>query len=327
MTRRAATIQSFDEARRREGTLNRLPPQILPIKVRRIVGSVDEAKVASLTRDFLPREVREQSTRFRSVRDAMQSDVALPPIEVYALRGDYYVVDGHHRVAAARSLGYLYLDALVHEFLLPATTDENRLYNQRLHFERLTGLHDIVLTEAGQYRKLLDQIREHKYYLASNGRPTGFKGAADDWHEYVYAPIAERLAASGVPAYFAGRTVGDLYLYVCDYKWVKSQNRGMDIGFPKALADFERLYPPPAAGVLATPLHALRHLAAPVVLAGRLARERIPRGDPAPDEEDADGSPKGTARRQATCSICGGPVGEDGALVCGTCVAEAGATV
>ena len=319
-----STLKSFNEAMQREGTLNRLPPRLLPIKVRRVVGTVDEAKLAGLTKDFLPREARETSSRYRSVRAAMQSDIALPPIEVYALRGDYYIVDGHHRVAAARSLGYFYLDAMVHEFLLPATSDANRLYNQRLHFERVTGLTGIGLTETGQYRKLLDQIREHRHYLEANGRSTDTKAAAADWHEYVYVPIAERLAASGALEHFPGRTAADLYVYVCDYKWVRSQNRGMDIGFPKALADFERLYPGGAdtTGVLAAPLLALRHLAAPVVSAGRFARERG-RALTSADQPDGD---EGDGRRQGSvCPICGEMLAP-GETVCANCRSEVGAT-
>jgi len=309
-------LKGFDEARQRDGTLNRLPARLLPIKVRRVVGTVDEVKRASLTRAFLPREGGDRSSRYRSVYEALKADVALPPIEVYALRGDYYVVDGHHRVAAARALGFLYLDAMVHEFLLPATSDANRLHNQRLHFERLTGLSGIPLTETGQYRKLLDQIREHAHFLTSNGKLATFKAAAADWHEYVYMPIVERLGRAGALVHFPGRTVADLYVYLCDYKWVRSQNRGMDIGFTKALADFERLYPPAASGGLANPLQALRELAVPVLIAGRFGREKGPRaGDDALSEPFV------------ACPVCGEPVEGGGATVCEACRAEVGAVV
>src|SRR5579875_261516 len=170
-----AALKSFDDASGREYALTRLAPRLLPVEVRRIVGSVSAPKVAELTRDFLPRGDGANTPRYRSVYKALQDDVPLPPIEVYALRGKYYVVDGHHRVAAARALGYLYLDALVHEFLLPATSTANRLHNERLHFERLTGLADIVLTETGSYRKLGSQIREHRFFLGEHGKPFNLK--------------------------------------------------------------------------------------------------------------------------------------------------------
>jgi len=112
-------LTSFEAARRGAGAWNRRPGRVVPIEVRRVVGSVDEVKRAALTPRFLPRWGGTHAPRYRSVLAAMQAGHALPAIEVYALGEEYYVVDGHHRVAAARALGQLYLDALVHEFLLP----------------------------------------------------------------------------------------------------------------------------------------------------------------------------------------------------------------
>jgi uncharacterized protein (DUF1015 family) len=40
----------------------------------------------------------------------------LPAVELYQLHDAYYVVDGHHRIAAARSLGWIAVDAEVTEF-------------------------------------------------------------------------------------------------------------------------------------------------------------------------------------------------------------------
>ena len=115
-------LKSFETARRSAGAWNRRPGRVVPIEVRRVVGSVDEVKRAALTPRFLPRREGTQAPRYRSVLAAMQAGLALPAIEVYALGEEYYVVDGHHRVAAARTLGQLYLDALVQEFLLPVCT-------------------------------------------------------------------------------------------------------------------------------------------------------------------------------------------------------------
>ena len=44
---------------------------------------------------------------------AMLRRVDLPPVELIQVGDDYYVQDGHHRVSAARALGYGYVDAIV----------------------------------------------------------------------------------------------------------------------------------------------------------------------------------------------------------------------
>ena len=322
-------LKSFDEESGREEGLGRLEPRLLPIEVRRVVGSVSGTKVEGLTKDFLPRQGGANAPRYRAVYTAMQDDTPLPAIEVYALRGKYYVVDGHHRVAAARALGYLYLDALVHEFLLPVTTAANRLHNERVHFERLTGLEGIALTETGNYRKLGNQIREHRFFLGENGKESGLKAAAADWHEYVYAPITELLATSGAPAGFPvpERTVADLFVYLCDYKWVKSQNKGMDIGFPRALADFERLYRNGRAheqgGVAGTSptlgkkmLRTLQPLTGPVLGATReLARAASGERRAARIAHDAGA----TEDSDGLCPLCNQQVGDHDGLVCADC--------
>jgi hypothetical protein len=116
-----AALKSFEEARRRAGAWNRRPAHVRPIEVRQIVGSVDESKRRRLRADFLPRGWNADRSRYHSVLTAMERDRPLPAIEVYSLCGEHFLVDGHHRVAAARSLGHLYIDALVHEFLPPSS--------------------------------------------------------------------------------------------------------------------------------------------------------------------------------------------------------------
>ena len=46
---------------------------------------------------------------------ALRQGESLPPIEVYRLRGCYYVADGHHLVAVARALGEESIAAYVTE--------------------------------------------------------------------------------------------------------------------------------------------------------------------------------------------------------------------
>ena len=81
------------------------------IPVARIVGSVDGASQL-FDRTFRPVSERARA-RLGSILVAMRQGEPLPPIEVYAWRGEYYVLDGHHRVAAARAVGSHFINAHV----------------------------------------------------------------------------------------------------------------------------------------------------------------------------------------------------------------------
>ncbi len=85
------------------------------IPVASIVGSVDGASQL-FDRNFRPVSDRARA-RLGSVLVAMRRGEPLPPIEVWAWHGKYYVLDGHHRVAAARALGSDYISAHVIELV------------------------------------------------------------------------------------------------------------------------------------------------------------------------------------------------------------------
>ncbi|HET6318472.1 MAG TPA: ParB N-terminal domain-containing protein [Chloroflexota bacterium] len=92
-------------------------PRVETVDTQRIIGSVSRAH--EVRRDFRPpRRSRRRSDnqRYDSIVRAMQRGRELPPIELYRLGDDYYVVDGHHRVAAALEVGQLAMDAQVVEF-------------------------------------------------------------------------------------------------------------------------------------------------------------------------------------------------------------------
>jgi hypothetical protein len=83
------------------------------IPVASILGSVDGASQL-FDRSFRPVSERARA-RLGSVLVAVRQGEPLPPIEVYAWRGGYYVLDGHHRVAAARAVGSDFITAHVIE--------------------------------------------------------------------------------------------------------------------------------------------------------------------------------------------------------------------
>lgn len=75
-----------------------------------IVGSIN--RVHDFDRDFMPAQGHTRE-RWVSVDRAYHRGIPLPPVELYQIDDEYFVVDGHHRVSVARSHGQLYIEAHV----------------------------------------------------------------------------------------------------------------------------------------------------------------------------------------------------------------------
>ena len=123
---RHGNLKSFGDEVEQAGGIagrSRLGPQVVPIE--KIVGSVGRAR--AMRSDFFYRSGRALTDRFTRIGEAMKEGKYLPPIELYKLKprrrdrqeppvSEYYVVDGHHRVAMARKLGQEFIDANVEAY-------------------------------------------------------------------------------------------------------------------------------------------------------------------------------------------------------------------
>lgn len=127
-------VCSFEEDVAMRGAMAQGGAQSIPVEVDRIIGSVGRAH--SMRSDFFYRRVPAVTQRYRSIGEAIRRGDTLPPVELYRVRRrdprsgeeicDYYVVDGHHRVAMARRLGQVYLDAHVVDFRFPERAHQLR---------------------------------------------------------------------------------------------------------------------------------------------------------------------------------------------------------
>jgi hypothetical protein len=75
--------------------------------------------------DFRPlrgREPADWQTRWSRLMSAAREQVILPPVQLVLAGGDYWVIDGHNRVALAKQIGQLWIDADITEIDLPATS-------------------------------------------------------------------------------------------------------------------------------------------------------------------------------------------------------------
>ncbi|ACK42547.1 MULTISPECIES: DUF4032 domain-containing protein [Dictyoglomus] len=234
-------LKSFDEKLKEEDFIGWRDLGYQTIEVDKIVGSV--GRYRDFDEEFRPLKGSSKS-RLQELENAILRGKILPPIEVYKIKDEYYVVDGNHRVAVAKKLGQKEIDAHIIEYIPAETSMENILARERSDFELITGLRDIILTEIGQYRKLLSQILEHKYYMSERrGEEVSIKEAARDWYKNIYLPIVEKIRKEKLLDAFPGRTESDLYVYISDHKWLESQKRGYDIGFDKAIEDFKNFVP------------------------------------------------------------------------------------
>jgi hypothetical protein len=125
--RRHGRVKSFEhELTTSGGILSRFDAGANVVPTQKIIGSVGRAH--NLRSDFFYRTGRAMTDRFVRIGEAMQQGRTLPAVDLYKVKkappqgqergaaSEYYVVDGHHRVAMARKLGQAYLDANVVEY-------------------------------------------------------------------------------------------------------------------------------------------------------------------------------------------------------------------
>lgn len=231
-------LSNFEEEYNKEKPEISFERGIIEVPVTEIKGSVGryrDFENSNLLKD------REWAERTETIEKQWKENSEFPPLDLYKLKNSYFILDGHHRFLIAQQAGLKTIKARVIEYLPPKNSPENLLQWERSRFERMTALTDISLTELSQYDKLLDQIREHKYYKSEElSEEQGLSKSAKDWHENIFLPVIDKMDDNKLAEKFPGRTKADLYTYVSDYKWHESRKRGYDIGFSAAISELHK---------------------------------------------------------------------------------------
>lgn len=234
-------LKSFREDQENEEAFDTRDLGLKEVEVDKIIGSVGRYQ------DFDNRfrlRTGMPSERLMKIRQAVRDGKPLPPISLYQIKDEYYIVDGNHRVSVAKERGWKTIHAHILEFLPSRKTIENVLYREQLDFREKTGIKPpIELTEVGQYSYLMEQIKEHQDSLtAINGAPVSFKDAAKDWHKTIFLPFVSIIEKSHLAAAFQNRTLADLYAYISLHQWKKGRERhygiGLDQIIPKNMEEF-----------------------------------------------------------------------------------------
>ena len=242
LTGRAQRLRSLEPLLRAAGLEGRSFGGVQEIPIDRIVGSVaPEVKTGDFDPGFLPinRRMRERWTR---IYQAMVEGDELPPIDVYKVDDNYYVIDGHHRVSVARNLGRPMINARViniktrapfgaeidAEALLKAAEYATFLEVTQLHRTRPEARLDC--SRLGRYDEIMKHIIGHRYFLSlEQHRDVPLQEAAASWYDHVYHPIAEAIRRHKVLEQLPGWTEADLYVEVTR-RWMALSEEGEPAG-------------------------------------------------------------------------------------------------
>ena len=227
-------VKSFKDQQKKEAAFDARDRGIRTVPMGRIVGSV--GRYQDFDSRFRFKDNR-PSERLQWIMDAMRQGRPLGPVKLYQIKDDYYVLDGNHRISAAKQLGHDEILAHIFEFIPSDNTLQNILYRERAEFSDRTRLpNEINLTEVSQYAYLLDQIADHQENLAGeNGATISFENAALDWYKTIYRPLYTTIQRARLIDSFPGRTIADLYAYITLHHWKEGRKRYYGIGIDKLI--------------------------------------------------------------------------------------------
>jgi hypothetical protein len=131
----------------------RIGLQAVPID--RIVGTLRHP--SQNTADFLPLpglRGKNWEARWQRINRAMDRLETLPAAELVQVGDDYFVADGHNRVAAARLVGAVEIDADVTQLVLPGVTHPGQA---NLDASSLIGAAQVRQAAAGRQSRTVEQ--------------------------------------------------------------------------------------------------------------------------------------------------------------------------
>jgi len=236
-------VKSFRDQQQKEAAFDHRDRGIRSVPIDRIVGSVGRYQ------DFDGR-FRFKSTmpsdRLEWIKNAMRQGRTLGPVKLFEIKDEFYVLDGNHRIAAAKELGHDEILAHIEEFIPSKNTLQNILYRERAEFADRTRLPaEINLTEVSQYGFLLEQVAEHQQFLqGAADNEVAFEVAASDWFKTIFHPLCTIIKRSRLVDSFPERTIEDLFSYITFHQWKEGRKRQYGIGIdklvPKDMEEFRK---------------------------------------------------------------------------------------
>jgi hypothetical protein len=235
----ARPLLSLDEVSRRLRAFEQTYVGIRPIRIADVVGTL--GRDDDFDANFLPKRSKIME-RWQKVEERYP-DSDFPPIVVYELDGRFFVVDGHHRVAIARSRGTEFIDAEITQLRsrvpLPPDADlgaiimaeQEQRFMEESGLERARPESRITFTRPQGYIELLEHIKIHGFHLMMDrGAACSMQEIAGDWYDRVYLPTLEAIERARLRDLWPRATDADLFL------WVGQRRREL---FPEIAEDLD----------------------------------------------------------------------------------------
>lgn len=215
-------LLSFDEARQGLHLRQQVSRGLQEVPVSAIRGSV--GRYADFSDAFLPRK-EHMRERWVQVDLAMKAGKT-PPVELYKVGDDYFVLDGNHRVSSARQRGVPAIEAYVTEFITSVAInlntgidallirEEQDAFMEQVASGDLPAAQAMRFTCAGCYSEVAEQVERYRRAMeAMLETPMSTDEAFRKWHEEVYDPATAAIRHTSLLTQFPGRTEGDLFIW------------------------------------------------------------------------------------------------------------------
>lgn len=193
MRRRSGEILRYEDVIAAAGYAGERDLGVQVVELSSVVGTVDRTR--DFDRAFRPTSSRSRA-RWERIAGAYRSGESLPPIHVRRVGDMHFVVDGHHRVSAARALGLGNLDARVTEVqtqVEPSTSEFEIRTHERLFAERVPlppeALGRIKLASEAAYASLAEGVEAWAFRHGITTR----EEAARRWFADYYVPVVDLL--------------------------------------------------------------------------------------------------------------------------------------
>ncbi|UCD91262.1 MAG: ParB N-terminal domain-containing protein [Desulfobacterales bacterium] len=118
---RNSEAKCFSEGQDYKSPFDYIDRGLSSVPLNQIVGSV--GKCHDFDSQFKPKN-QALLDRLSSVKQAMWERKSLPPVQLYKIKDEYYVLDGNHRISAAQELGRSYITAKIVE-IIPSNKHDN----------------------------------------------------------------------------------------------------------------------------------------------------------------------------------------------------------